>query len=138
MKDKIFFDSDVLIDAHNQKLTKRTSASRRCVREAWNERSGVVSTTVLKEFYVGLLKQTSLTSTPAEARVCFEDYLSWHIVVDDVTTLVEAVRLNEIENLKTEFGLMFQSALAGGASTIYSYRLPFDTSFPSLSVVRPS
>lgn len=107
------------------------------MRQAWKDRSGVISTTVLRDFYYGLRHGDSTGLNAADARRCIEDYLSWHVVVDDVMTLVDAITMDEQANVSVNAGMVLQAAIAGGAATIYSYRVPQDIGDVSTLVVRP-
>ena len=137
MMGKVFFDSDVLLNAHSKQSNKITRACKDCVRQAWKNRSGVVSTTILRDFYYGLRHGDSMVLGAADARQCIEDYLSWHVIVDDVMTLVDAISMDEQLSVPINAGLVLQAALTGGATTVYSYRVPKDIGDVPVMVVRP-
>lgn len=138
MSSKSFFDSDVLLEAHSKKPSSQRSACKGCVERAWQDRSGVISTSVLRDFYDGLRSGQATLYTASEARVCIEDYLSWHVVVDDVMTLIDAIAMDELEGISANDALVVQAALVGGASTIYSYRVPENFGDTPVRVLRPS
>lgn len=138
MEGKTFFDSDVLVKAHGRKPSKQRLACQQCIEFAWKNRSGVISTTVLKEFYDGLRTSASTKYAANTAKACIEDYLSWQVVVDDVTTIIEAINMNESSDLPTSISVIVQAASVGGAATIYSYRVPLDIEIAHIQIVRPT
>lgn len=135
---KVFFDSDVLVMAHKSVATRSVLHSRVSVERAWRDRSGVVSTSVLQSFFHGIRSLRHSAFTPAQAKKCIEDYLTWHVVVSDILMLMDAMERDERDGVPVDIGLVVQAALAGGASVIYSYRVPLDIGDASIRVVRPN
>ena len=91
----------------------------------------------LREFYDGLRNDPATMFTAKHAIVCIEDYLTWHVVVDDVMTLIDAMTMDQNTDISVSTALVVQAALAGGATTIFSYRTPLDIGDTPVRILRP-
>lgn len=131
---KAFFDSDVLIFAHNMKARYQPASQYR-VSRAWDEHNGVVSTNVLQELFEGLVKLKIFA--PGEIRQCVGDFLSWHVVVDDVFSLSDAMDDHVEKGTPLYAALAIQAAVTAGADVLYSYRISPSAEISGLSVERP-
>jgi predicted nucleic acid-binding protein len=109
MNVKVFVDTNVLIYAHDiDALTKHTVA-KSVLRQLWQERTGVLSTQVLQEFYVNVTRKITTPLSKASARAVVDTYAVWCVE----TTLAEISAAFRIED---EAGISFWDALIVAAA----------------------
>lgn len=68
MSDKTFVDTNVLIYAHDVDAARKHEIAKDLLRTLWLERTGMVSTQVLQEFYVNATRKIRKPLTKPEAR----------------------------------------------------------------------
>jgi predicted nucleic acid-binding protein len=105
MSGRSFVDTNVLVYAHDRAAGRRHEAARELIQRLWTERTGVVSTQVIQEFYVNVRRKAAKPVSRAEARRLVEDYLAWETVVNDSQAIIEAL------DLEARYRISFWDAL---------------------------
>ena len=77
MNDKSFVDSNVLIYAHDADAGVKREAAAALLRELWAQRSGILSTQVLHEFYVNVTRKIAAPVARSSARAVVDAYAPW-------------------------------------------------------------
>lgn len=134
---KAFVDTSVLVCAYDRGAGWKHDRARDLVLDLWNEGSGVLSTQVLQEFYVNVRRKIRPSLPPEEARALVADYLAWDPIVNDGSTLLEAVDMSDRHQLSFWDALIVVAAERGGASVIYSEDLNHRQNLGSLRVLNP-
>ena len=119
MNDRTFIDTNVLIYAHDVDAKAKHESAKRILRELWSERTGVLSTQVLQEFYVNVTRKIPNPISKDLARTVVNNYSVW--CVD--TTPAEISMAFQIEDAsKIGFwdALIVASALKSSAVRILS------------------
>jgi len=95
MKSRIFVDTNILIYAHDLDAGSRHDIAASAIEELWENENGVMSTQVLQEFYVNITRKIKTPLSQARARGIIENYLSWHIEVNESDTVLLASEIEE-------------------------------------------
>jgi len=95
MKGRIFVDTNILIYAHDLDAGSRHDIAASAIEELWENENGVMSTQVLQEFYVNITRKIKTPLSQACARGIIENYLSWHIEVNEPDTVLLASEIEE-------------------------------------------
>ena len=95
MNGKIFIDTNVLIYAHDLDAGKKHQIAVKIVKDMWDNRTGVLSTQVLQEFYINVTKKILKTISPMEAREIIRSYMSWEITENTPMSIVRASEIEE-------------------------------------------
>jgi len=95
MKGRIFVDTNILIYAHDLDAGPRHDIAASAIEELWEDGNGVMSTQVLQEFYVNITRKIKPPLAQARARGIVENYLSWHIEVNEPDTVLLASEIEE-------------------------------------------
>ena len=82
---KTFVDTNVLIYAHDVDAGRKREIARDVLRELWTERTGVLSTQVLQEFYVNATRKIRKPLSKPDARSVLDIYAPW--CADGITTV---------------------------------------------------
>ena len=105
MSGRVFVDTNVLVYAHDRDAGERHERARALVRRLWQDRSGVVSTQVLQEFYVNVRRKARQPISRPQAHRVLTDYLAWEVIVNDGDSILAAV------DLESRYQLSFWDAL---------------------------
>lgn len=130
-----FFDTNVLLYADDADAGAKTGIARSLLRRSMSERTGVLSTQVLQEFYVNARKKLQLDGAAARARV--EVYLSFDVVTITPALLLAAVDLNRLDSVSFWDALVIRAAEHAGCDTLYSEDLQAGRRFGPVRVVNP-
>lgn len=119
MSGKTFVDTNVLIYAHDVDAGPKREIAKSAIRELWSERTGLLSTQVLEEFYVNVTRKIASPLSKISARAVISSYESWCIQ----TTLIDVLTAFRIED-ESRIGfwdaLVIASAASGGATRVLS------------------
>jgi predicted nucleic acid-binding protein len=119
MSDKTFVDTNVLIYAHDADARTKHDTARDVLRELWSERSGVLSTQVLQEFYVNVTRKIRRPLSKESARRVVGTYAIW--CVDTTPAEISAAfRIEDESQIGFWDALIVASALKSGAQRILS------------------
>ena len=131
----VFFDTNILYYADDADAGAKTGIARDLLRRSLVERTGVVSTQVLQEFYVNARKKLRLDGAAARARV--EVYLTFDVVTVSPTLLLAAIDLNRLDSVSFWDALVIRAAEQAGCDTLYSEDLQAGRRFGPVRVVNP-
>lgn len=132
-----FVDSNVLVYAHDAGAGSRHAVARDLVRRLWRDRTGVISTQVLQEVYVTVRRKAERPVSREEALRLIEDYLSWEVVVNTESSVVEAIRIEERFGISFWDALIVHAAQSAGAGTLYTEDLNHGQEYGSVAAVNP-
>jgi predicted nucleic acid-binding protein len=115
-----FVDSNVLVYAHDLSETARRPVAQELLDELWRDRSGVVSTQVLSEFYVVATRKFDPPLSRRAAREVVAAYGAWPVVQVDVALILAASALEERHTLSFWDALIVEAASRAGARRVVS------------------
>jgi predicted nucleic acid-binding protein len=99
MKGKIFVDTNIIIYAYDLDSGPKHDIAKTVIENLWEEKSGIISTQVLQEFYVNITRKIATPLPPAQARGVIENYLVWHVELNGPETILLASEIEERYNL---------------------------------------
>ncbi len=119
MSDKTFVDTNVLIYAHDVDAKQKHETAKRILAALWDERTGVLSTQVLQEFYVNVTRKISHPITKESARLVVSSYVIWCI---DTTPaeISTAFRIEDEYRIGFWDALIVAAAVKSGATRLLS------------------
>jgi len=119
MNDRTFVDTNVLIYAHDVDAKTKHQAAKSVLRELWSERTGVLSTQVLQEFYVTVTRKIPHPISKDSARMVVNNYSVW--CVDTTPAEISmAFQIEDASRIGFWDSLIVASALKSGAVRILS------------------
>ena len=137
MSGKFFVDTNVLVYAHDRGAGSRHERASDLVETLWRDRSGVISTQVLQELYVNLRCKARNPVPAGEVTQLLEDYLRWHVVVNDGASILGAVALEKRYRISFWDALIVRAANDSGAGVLYSEDLSHGQRYDGTRVVNP-
>ena len=118
MSARCFVDTNVLMYAHDSSTGAKHERALALVEELWQHRAGVVSTQVLQELAVNLRKKAKRVLDPNATRDVVADYLTWHVVVNNGESILEALDLESRYRVSFWDALVLQAAHASGGDSV--------------------
>ena len=132
-----FVDTNILVYAEDRDAGRKRDVSRELVAELWESREGVLSVQVLQEFYVTVTRKLRKRMPSPRAAEIVEQYLTWRIVDNTPSLLVQAIRLHKEARISLWDALVVQAALDAECDRLYTEDLNSGQKFSSLVVVNP-
>ena len=137
MSGRDFVDTNILVYAHDGAAGSKYEIAGEVLKEAWNKRSGVISTQVLQEFYVTVTGKVEPKLDPEHAIRLVRRYTLWRVVDNDVSAVIRAAELQKTFQLSFWDALIVNAALRAKCSRLISEDLNHGQSFEDLVVVNP-
>jgi predicted nucleic acid-binding protein len=134
---RTFVDTNVLLYAHDASETEKQPIARELLEELWADRSGVVSTQVLQEFYVVATRKFRPQMRRSEAREIVTLYATWSVVQVDVGLILDAAALEERAQLSFWDALIVEAARRAGAVRLVSEDLQTGRRIAGIAVENP-
>ena len=136
MSDRIFVDSNVLIYAHDADAKSKHEVAKNILLELWDERTGVLSTQVLQEFYVNVTRKIAHPISRQLARRVVNNYAIWcsDTTPADIST---AFRIEDESRIGFWDALIVACALKIGARRILSEDLNAGQMIAGIRIVNP-
>lgn len=120
MSDKTFVDTNVLIYAHDIDAGRKHGIAKVVLRELWADRTGILSTQVLQEFYVNATRKIRTPLPTPAARSVVSTYAAW--CVDGITPadVTAAFQIEDDANVNFWDALIVAVAARSGATRLLS------------------
>lgn len=136
MSVKTFVDTNVLLYAYDSDAGNRHLAAKAVLEELWENRSGVLSTQVLQEFYVNVTRKIAKPLDRATARTIVDSYAVW---CADITfaDIAAAFRIEDQARISFWDALICASALKSGAERILSEDLNAGQKIAGIRIENP-
>lgn len=137
MSARAFVDTNILVYAQDPGAGSRNEIARQLVEQLWHNRSGVISTQVVQEFYVNVRRIAKNPVSAPEARRLVEDYLCWEVIVNDGESILGALDLGRHFGINFWDALIAQAANNSGVETLYSEDLDHGQVYGTVEVRNP-
>ena len=115
-----FVDTNVLVYAYDADAGTKHDVARTLVSRLWRERSAVLSTQVLQEFYVTVTRKVRRPLPRSKAREIVSAYRSWPVQGIEVDDIVAASELEERHRFSFWDALIVVAAGRAGAVRLVS------------------
>jgi predicted nucleic acid-binding protein len=134
---RVFVDTNILVHAHDRKEGPKHETAVATLEKLWRDRTGVLSTQVLEEFYAIAVRKLKPALSPEEARLVVASYGEWCSINTDPQLLVSATFVQERHSVSWREALIIEAALRSGASTLLSEDLQDGRRFGLVTVRNP-
>ena len=137
MNDRYYFDTNILVYAHDSSAGAKHARAKALVEDTWRAGTGVVSTQVLQEFAVSLQRKVARPPDLDAIREAVSDYQSWEVVVNNAASILNALEIQKRHQISFWDALVVHAAETSGASVLYSEDLSDGRVFGTVKVVNP-
>lgn len=134
---KTFVDTNILVYAYDRGAGDKHAQARRTIGQLWKEGSGVLSTQVLQEFYVNVRRKAQRPLSIRSARSLVADYMAWDPVVNDGTSILEAMDAERRYKISFWDALIIIAAQRSEADVILSEDFSHGQKYGSVRVLNP-
>jgi predicted nucleic acid-binding protein len=119
MSGKTFIDTNLLIYAHDADAKEKHQIAKAVLKDLWSERTGVLSTQVLQEFYVNVTRKIRSPLPKDLARLVVSTYAVW-CMETTVAEISAAFRIEDESGVGFWDALIVSAAAKSGATRILS------------------
>ena len=130
-----FFDSNIIVYAYDPDAGVKRSRAHDLIDRHARDATLTVSTQVLQESYVNLVRRRHLK--PDQALRVVGDLADSRVVPADAASVLRGLQLSQRHQLSPWDGLIVQAALDAGCSVLYTEDLQAGQRFGDLEVVNP-
>ena len=132
-----FVDTNVLVYAHDTSAGgKRRTAADLVLRIA-RARAGAISIQVLLELFVVVTRKIQRPLNAAQAKEIVSDLSFWRVHAPDLRDVKEALRISEDYRISVWDAMIIQSAIAEGASVLWTEDLNDGQEYAGVLVRNP-
>jgi predicted nucleic acid-binding protein len=132
---RFFIDSNVLIYADDQDAGAKRDTARELIRNAFEQRNGVLSQQVLREFFVAGTGKLGLPASSARRRV--ELYSRLHVIALGVGDLLAAIDITRLHSLSLWDALIIRAGVNGGCDVLFSEDMQDGFRFEGMEIRNP-
>ena len=135
MKNKIFFDTNILVYSVDKFNKQKQKKARLLLKEAANENAVVISTQVLQEFYVTAVKK--LNANPLVVKEIINSFEKFDIIAVTVEMIKDAVDIRLLNKISFWDAIIVVSAEAAKCSALLTEDLNSGQIIKGVKVVNP-
>ena len=132
-----FFDTNILVYAIDARFLEKQKSAIALYAQAVKDRSFVISTQVLVEFFNATTKGKQPLLQRHEAHAQVTALARQRVIPTTANMVVSAMGYAERYQMQWFDALMVDAALAAGATTLYSEDMQHGQRYGSLAVVNP-
>lgn len=132
-----FIDTNILVYAYDNDEKTKNIIAKQIILDCWENKSGIISTQVLQEFYVTVTAKLPKKLSLYEARELIKDFLSWPIEQVTPHDIIDATTLQERYKFSFWDSLIITLAQKSGAEVLYSEDLQDGQKFGDLTIKNP-
>lgn len=137
MNAKTFVDTNVLVYAHDSAAGEKHDKAKSLIAAIWANKSGVISTQVLQEFYVTIRKKVLRPGDGKTARRWLTHYLNWQVIVNDSKAILRAIEIEQRYQLSFWDSMIVQAANESHVTLLYSEDLNHGQKYGRVQVHNP-
>lgn len=137
MKDKTFFDTNILVYAFDRSNRDKYDVASGLIREAYEKRVGVISTQVLKEFYVTVTQKIPRKMDMGDAEQAIRNFSVWTVVETDVALILSAINIQRRHSLSFWDAMVVAAARVSACSVLLTEDLSHDTLLDDVHILNP-
>ena len=137
MNGKVFVDTNILVYAHDLDAGEKHDIANKAILELWENRTGIISTQVLQEFYVTLTKKIPQPLPGSTVRRILRSYMSWEIVPNDPDLIFQASEIEEANKISFWDALIIAAAFFGHASVVLTEDLNHGQMIEGMQIENP-
>ncbi len=132
-----FVDTNVLVYAYDIDAGEKHDIAKARLQDLWEQRSGLLSSQVLQEFYVTVTRKLAEPLPRQTAREVISAFTAWPVHRPDLDDIVAASQVEERRRLSFWDALIVVSARRSGAKELLTEDLQDGQRLDGVVVVNP-
>lgn len=135
MSARSFLDSNILVYTDDSAAPDKQFRARALYKELRRDRTGVVSTQVLQEYFVSTTRKLGVDAPIARRKIELFSHLD--LIQIGLEDILAAIDLQRLHSLSFWDGLIVHAALSGGCKILYSEEMQTGRRFGDLAIRNP-
>lgn len=135
MPARSFLDSNLLVYSDDGGQPEKQKAALALIERCRFQKSGVVSTQVLQEYFVIATRKLGVPSAIARRKV--EIFSHFHLALISLDDILAAIDLHRLHQFSLWDALILRCALQSGCTVLYSEDLQHGRRLDGLEIVNP-
>lgn len=132
-----FVDTNILVYAYDTSAGGKHVTAAQLLADLWQNRTGLISTQVLQEFFVTVTRKIPRPLAIPVARAIIEDLSRWEVVAPGADTVLQAIDLQRDHQLSFWDAMVVAAAHAGGAELLLTEDLNHGQTVAGIKVKNP-
>lgn len=132
-----FVDTNILVYGFDRSAGEKSDRARGLMTELWESGYGCVSTQVLEEFYVTVVKKIARPLAPTFAAQVIVDLSRWTTHMIGVNDILSAIEICQRYELSFWDALIVQSAKSLGCEVLWTEDLNAGQVYEGIRVINP-
>jgi predicted nucleic acid-binding protein len=132
-----FVDTNILVYSYDTASGEKFEIANQLIKTLWQTGKGCLSTQVLQEFYVNLIRKMRRPLSSSEARQALVDFGQWVVFRPEVADLLAAIDLHQRYQISFWDALVIRSAQQTGCKVLWSEDLADGQAYDGVKVVNP-
>lgn len=132
-----FVDTNILLYAHDRHAGIKQLQAAALLTRLWDQRIGVLSTQVLQEFFVNVVRKLKPTMPIPQARELIRLYSNWVLHDTGPDQVLRATEIMELANFSFWDSLVIAAAEKSGAAILYSEDMQHGQQIAGLTITNP-
>jgi predicted nucleic acid-binding protein len=120
MGDKTFLDTNILVYAFDAGDERKHKIASALIAQGFQEVSAVISTQVLKEFFVTVTQKTARKMSVKDAEQAVRNFALWRVIETSVPLVLDAIGIHHKQRISFWDAMIVAAAHAGGCRTLLS------------------
>ena len=137
MSARCFIDTNILIYGHETPTGEKHVRARELLEQLWREGQGVISTQVLQEFCVNVIRKSRSPVSFAELSSTVRDLMKWEVVTNQAAGVLRALQIQDRYGISFWDALIVHSAEVSKTAVLYSEDLSDGQMYGTVRVVNP-
>jgi predicted nucleic acid-binding protein len=135
VSERVFLDTNLLVYADDADAGQKQRVARERIRSAIEDRTGVISTQVLQDYFSVATRKLGITAAAARRRVELLSVLD--VVRIEVTTILAAIDLHRLHPISFWDALIVRAASLAGCARLLSEDLQAGSTIDGVRVEDP-
>jgi len=137
MSDRVFLDTNVLVYAFDSDEPRKQSQALTVIESTGTQRTAVISTQVLREFYVTVTRKLQNPLGIIEAQKAVIQLTNLPVVQEDAHMILSAIEISNRYSLSLWDSLIIQAAIESDCRTLLTEDLQHGFTIGKLRVENP-
>ena len=137
MSDRIFVDTNILVYAFDKADQYKYDVASNLVLQCYQDKNAVVSTQVLKEFFVTVTLKVSDKMSAEDAEQAVRDFALWTVVETSVSVVLSGINIHRNHSLSFWDAMILAAAKVADCTTLLTEDMGHGTRIEDILILNP-
>lgn len=137
MSGNVFLDTNILVYALDASDENKNQTATRLVTEAFRSKNGVISTQVLKEFFVTVTQKIPKKLDPVDSKEIIKKFALLEVVETNVPLVLHGIDIHRENKISFWDAMIVAAAKVSDCTILFTEDLSHDTVIGDVHVLNP-